>query len=76
MEVALFNTVAKTLEGSGLVRMSTVDEDSGVLPFQGEAEVDVRAETVWNVHQTKLVKFVINLRKGVLKHVLLALKYS
>ena len=56
--------------------MGAVDEDSGVLSFKGEAEVDVRAETVWNVHQTKLVKFVINLRKGVLKHVLLALKNS
>ena len=76
MEVALFNTVAKTLKRSGLIWMGAVDEDSGVLSFKGEAEVDVRAETVWNVHQTKLVKFVINLRKGVLKHVLLALKNS
>ena len=76
MEIALLDTVSKTLEGSRLVGVSAVNKNSWMLPFEREAKVNIGTEAVGNVDQTELIEFIVNLWKGVLKHVLLTLKDS
>ena len=76
VEVALLDAISKALQGSRLVRVRTVNKYPGVLTLEGKPEVDVRAETVWNIDQTELIELVIDLWKGVLKHVFLTLKNS
>ena len=56
--------------------MCAIDKDSWVLAFKRESKVDVGAEAVGDIDQAELIELVVNLRKGVLKHVLLALEDS
>jgi hypothetical protein len=74
VKIALFNAVAKALQRTRLVGVSAVNENSRLLAFEREPEVNIAAEPVGDVNKAKLIKFIVNLRIGVLKHVLLALK--
>jgi len=76
VEVTLFNTVPKAFQRTRLIWVRTVDKDSRMLSFQRESEVYVRTEPVRNIYQAELIEFVVNLWKGVLEHVLFALKNS
>jgi len=76
VEITLFNAVPKAIERTRLVRVRAIDKDPWVLAFQRESKVDVRAEAVGYIDQTKLIELIVNLRKGVLKHVFLTLKNS
>ena len=76
MKIALLDTVPEALERTRLIRVSAVYEDPRMLTFKRETEVDIRAESVWNIYQAELIEFIIDLWEGVLKHVFLTLKHS
>ena len=76
MEVALLDAVPKTLERARLIGVRAVNEDPRMLAFKGETEINIGAESVWNIYQAELIELIIDLWKGVLEHVFLTLKHS
>ncbi|MBT9587699.1 hypothetical protein IV102_30450 [bacterium] len=74
MEVAFLDTIPKTFQRPRLIRVGAVDKNSRRLPFQTEAEIDISAEPVRNMLNAVLIKFIVDFRIGMLKHMLLALK--
>jgi hypothetical protein len=54
--------------------MSAVDKDAGSLPFQTKSEVDISTEPIWNMFNAIFIKFIVDLRIGMLKHVFLTLE--
>ena len=76
MEVTFLDTVPKTLERARLIGVCAVNEDPRMLAFEGETEINIGAESVWNIYQAELIELIIDLWKGVLEHVFLTLKHS
>ena len=76
MEIALLDAVSKTLERTRLIGVCAVNEDPRMLTFERETEINIGAESVWNIYQAELIEFIVDLWKGVLEHVFLTLKHS
>ena len=74
MEVALFDTVAKTLERSRLIRMGAIDKNSRGLAFQTKPEIYIATESIGNMLDTIFIKLIVDFRITVLEHMLLALE--
>ena len=76
MEVALLDAVPKALKRARLIGVRAVNEDPRMLTFERETEINIGAESVWNIYQAELIELIVDLWKGVLEHVFLTLKHS
>lgn len=72
--VALLDAVSEAVQRSRLIGVAAVDEQSGLVSLQAESKVDVVAVAVGHILETEFVEFVVDVRIGVLKHVLFALE--
>lgn len=72
--IALFNAIPEAVQRPGLIGVTAVDEESGMVSFEAESEVDVIAVAIGNIIEAEFIEFVVDVGVGVLEHVFFALE--